>query len=61
MASSPSMAADPASISAADPCANNAAGNSTNARGFHDPESFITMIVLDRAGIAPDLPWAPAG
>jgi transposase len=32
----------------------------TNARGFHNPESFITMIMLDRAGIAPDLPWAPA-
>jgi transposase len=29
------------------------------ARGFHDPESFITMIMLDRAGIAPQLPWAP--
>lgn len=31
-----------------------------NARGFHDPESFITMIMLDRAGIAPDLPWETA-
>jgi transposase len=31
-----------------------------NARGFHDPEAFITMIMLDRAGIAPDLPWATA-
>jgi transposase len=30
------------------------------ARGFHDPESFITMIMLDRAGIAPQLPWAAA-
>jgi transposase len=30
----------------------------TNARGFHDPDAFITMIMLDRAGIAPDLPWA---
>lgn len=30
----------------------------TNARGFHDPEAFITMIMLDRAGIAPQLPWA---
>ena len=29
------------------------------ARGFHEPESFITMIMLDRAGIAPSLPWAP--
>jgi transposase len=28
------------------------------ARGFHDPQAFITMIMLDRAGIAPDLPWA---
>jgi transposase len=27
------------------------------ARGFHDPENFITMIMLDRAGIAPQLPW----
>lgn len=32
----------------------------TNARGFHDPEAFITMIMLDRAGIAPDLPWRMA-
>lgn len=32
----------------------------TNARGFHDPEAFITMIMLDRAGIAPNLPWATA-
>jgi len=29
----------------------------TNARGFHNPDAFITMILLDRAGIAPDLPW----
>lgn len=29
----------------------------TNARGFHDPHAFITMIMLDRAGLAPDLPW----
>lgn len=28
-----------------------------NARGFHDPEAFITMIMLDRAGLAPTLPW----
>jgi hypothetical protein len=28
------------------------------ARGFHDPERFITMIMLNRAGIAPQLPWA---
>jgi transposase len=31
-----------------------------NARGFHDPQSFITMIMLDRAGIAPNLPWRRA-
>jgi transposase len=30
------------------------------ARGFRYPESFITMIMLDRAGIAPELPWAQA-
>ena len=29
----------------------------TNARGFHDPEAFITMIMLDRTGLAPALPW----
>jgi transposase len=28
------------------------------ARGFHDPSSFITMIMLTRAGLAPQLPWA---
>jgi transposase len=28
-----------------------------NARGFHDPQAFITMIMLDRAGLAPSLPW----
>jgi len=32
----------------------------TNARGFHDPEAFITMIMLDRANLGPDLPWATA-
>ena len=32
----------------------------TNARGFHDPHAFITMIMLDRAGIAPHLPWTTA-
>jgi transposase len=32
----------------------------TNARGFHDAESFITMVMLDRAGIAPELPWNQA-
>jgi len=31
-----------------------------NARGFHDPHAFITMIMLDRAGIAPRLPWTTA-
>jgi len=30
----------------------------TNARGFHSAESMIAMVMLDRAGIAPDLPWA---
>jgi len=30
------------------------------ARGFQDPEAFITMIMLDRADLAPDLPWATA-
>jgi hypothetical protein len=25
-----------------------------NARGFHNPEAFITMIMLDRADLAPD-------
>ncbi len=30
-----------------------------NARGFHDPQAFITMIMLDRSGLAPTLPWAP--
>jgi transposase len=30
----------------------------TNARGFHDPHAFITMVMLDRAGLAPTLPWA---
>ncbi|MCP4224298.1 MAG: transposase [Actinomycetia bacterium] len=28
-----------------------------NARGFHDPEAFIKMIMLERAGMAPTLPW----
>jgi transposase len=31
-----------------------------NARGFHTAESFISMIMLDRAGIAPTLPWNQA-
>lgn len=30
-----------------------------NANGFHNPESFITMIMLDRGGLGPDLPWTP--
>ena len=30
----------------------------SNARGFHTAKAFITMIMLDRAGIAPTLPWA---
>ena len=32
----------------------------TNARGFHDPEAFITTIMLDRAGLTPPLPWTQA-
>lgn len=32
----------------------------TNARGFHSAQAFITMIMLDRAGIAPKLPWLNA-
>ena len=28
-----------------------------NARGFHDAQAFITMIMLDRSGLAPALPW----
>jgi len=31
-----------------------------NARGFHNPQALINMILLDRAGIAPDLPWTTA-
>jgi transposase len=31
-----------------------------NARGFHDPEAFITMVMPDRAGLTPNLPWATA-
>lgn len=30
----------------------------SNARGFHKPASFIIMIMLDRAGLTPELPWA---
>lgn len=32
----------------------------TNARGFHDPKNFITMIMLERAALSPDLPWSTA-
>lgn len=32
----------------------------TNARGFQDADNFITMIMLDRAGLTPQLPWATA-
>ncbi len=32
----------------------------TNARGFHSAQAFITMVMLDRAGIAPQLPWTTA-
>jgi transposase len=31
-----------------------------NARGFHDADSFIVMIMLDRAGLTPELPWNQA-
>lgn len=31
-----------------------------NARGFHDPKAFMTMITLDRSGILPPLPWRAA-
>ncbi|MFV0525895.1 MAG: transposase, partial [Acidimicrobiales bacterium] len=30
-----------------------------NANGFHNPRAFITMIMLDRDGLGPDLPWTP--
>lgn len=30
----------------------------TNTRGFHHPEAFTTMIMVDRTGIAPTLPRA---
>ena len=32
----------------------------TNAGGFDDPQAFITMIMLDRVRLAPDLPWTTA-
>ena len=28
-----------------------------HAGGFHTAEAFIAMIMLDRSGIAPGLPW----
>src|SRR5690606_41875049 len=31
-----------------------------NARGFPDPQAFITMVMLDRSGLAPTLPSTPA-
>ena len=31
-----------------------------NARGFHDPNSFIAMIMLERAQLRPELPWKTA-
>lgn len=31
-----------------------------NARGFRDLHAFITMIMLKRGGLGPDLPWATA-
>ena len=31
-----------------------------NARWFHDPEAFITMVYIDRAGLAPQHPWLNA-
>jgi hypothetical protein len=34
-----------------------ACGAWCNACGFHDPEAVIAMIMLDRAGITPNLPW----
>jgi hypothetical protein len=41
-------------------CNNAAIGRiRANARGFHDPHAFITMIMLDPAGIAPDCPGRP--
>ncbi|MGH3440452.1 MAG: ISL3 family transposase [Nitriliruptorales bacterium] len=30
------------------------------ARGFQDPKAFITMIMLERADLAPELPWKAA-
>ncbi len=27
------------------------------ARGFQDPKAFVTMIMLERGGLAPELPW----
>lgn len=33
----------------------------SNARGFHDPKAFMTMIYLDRSGLCPELPWWRTG
>lgn len=30
------------------------------ARGFQDPQAFITMIMLERAALKPELPWTTA-
>ncbi len=30
-----------------------------NANGFHNPRPFITMIMLNRGGLGPNLPWTP--
>ena len=30
-----------------------------NANGFHNPASFITIIMLNRGGLGPTLPWTP--
>jgi hypothetical protein len=35
-------------------------GGAFQPAGHHHPDAFITMIMLDRVGIAPDLPWATA-
>lgn len=32
----------------------------TNARGFHDPQALVTMVMLERAGLTPQLPWTSA-
>ena len=30
-----------------------------NANGFHNPQAFITMVMLNRGGLGPNLPWTP--